>query len=302
MIADLFSLEIADIRFVISGDARLRVSPPPPVVYLPFLNKPDGARCSLTVRISLELRDMPDVKEMTKVFDSGESWSMYRHLGDYVITLSPTILDNRTVWMARISKDSADVIIYCSDILKMDIAGQTEVLNPVMYPLDQLLMIQILSQKGGTLIHAAGARLQDKGYIFPGRSGAGKSTISKQFAGKSPWELLSDDRVAVRKMDKSIMVYGTPWAGEAGMAENEGAALSGIFFLHKGSENMLTEISAGEAFERLMPVTSVPWYDARMMTNVLSFCEDIVSCTPSYDLFFKPDSEVVDILEKYASS
>ena len=187
-------------------------------------------------------------------------------------------------------------------MLKIKTPGGAELLNPVLYPLDQLLLIHILAQNDGALVHAAGMHFHDRGYIFPGRSGAGKSTISSQFAKRKHIGLLSDDRVAIRKINNKFMAYGTPWAGDAGIAENKGTILSGIFFLHQGSENVIKEISPGEAFERLMPVTSVPWYEEGMMTKVLSFCEDMVSCIPSFDMFFRPDSEIVDLLEEYASS
>jgi len=299
--ADLLNLEIADINFITRCNTEVTVHPPPPL-YLPFLNNAGAAKCSLTVRVTLDLQNMPDVKNMTKIFDSEESWSMYKHIDEYIMTLNPPVLDNQTVWMARISKNSTDVTVYCSDMLKVSAEGHTKVLNPLLYPLDQLLVIHILSQKDGALVHAAGVHFREKGYIFPGRSGAGKSTISNQFAGRKLWELLSDDRIAIRKMNNTFMAYGTPWAGEAGIAENKKTILSGIFFLHQGSENVIKEISPGEAFERLMPVTSVPWYDEGMMTGVLSLCEDMVSRIPSFDLFFRPDSEIVNLLEEYASA
>jgi hypothetical protein len=299
--ADLLSLEIADVNFVINCNNEVTVHTPPPV-YRPFLDNADAAKCSLIVRVTLELRDMPEVKNMTKIFDSGESWSMYRHLDEYILTLNPSVLDNQTVWMARISGSSADVTVYCSDMLKVSTEGRAKVLNPVLYPLDQLLLIHILAQKDGALVHAAGVHFHERGYVFLGRSGAGKSTISNQFAERKLWGLLSDDRIAIRKMNNTFMAYGTPWAGEAGIAENRGTTLSGLFFLRQGPENMIKEITPGEAFERLMPVTSVPWYDEAMMTKVLSFCEEMVARIPSFDLFFRPDTRIVDLMEEYAAA
>jgi len=37
------------------------------------------------------------------------------------------------------------------------------------------------------------------------------------------------------------------------------------------------------------------------MSNILSFCEDLVLHIPAYDLYFTPGIEVVDLLEKFVS-
>jgi hypothetical protein len=51
--------------------------------------------------------------------------------------------------------------------------------------------------------------------------------------------------------------------------------------------------------ERLLPVVSIPWYDKEKMMSILSFCEDLISNIPSYELYFKPDAEVVNVIERY---
>jgi hypothetical protein len=299
--AALMSMDIAGVNFNIScrDSVILRDFPP---IYQPFIKKTNSDSASITFNIRLELHDVPDTGNMKKIFDTDDSWSMYKHDNDYIIALNPPALKKQIVWLARFNESFSETVVYCSDLLKRETDSGIKVLSPVLYPLDQLLLIHILAQNQGALIHAAGIELRGNGYIFPGRSGAGKSTISSQFSKRRLFGLLSDDRIAVRKINNTFVAYGTPWAGEAGIAENKGATLSGIFFIHQGAENVIKEITRREAFERLMPVTSVPWYDEEIMTKVLSFCEDMVSGVAAYDLFFKPDSEIVDVLEKYLST
>ena len=64
---------------------------------------------------------------------------------------------------------------------------------------------------------------------------------------------------------------------------------------------MIRTIKPKEAMERLMPVTSIPWFDEKAMSAILSFCEELVFHVPAYELHFRPDSEVVDFLEKFVS-
>jgi hypothetical protein len=174
-------------------------------------------------------------------------------------------------------------------------------MNPIGYPLDQLLLMYALAGRGGACMHAAAVDVDGVGYLFPGRSGAGKSTIARSFTSRNR-ALLSDDRVVVRKIGDKFRCFGTPWAGDAGIAENRNLPLNGIFFIRHGNENRIETITPREAFERLMPVTSIPWYDDKVMPAVLSFCEDLVLHLPVYELHFKPGSEVVDFFEKFVSS
>ena len=51
--------------------------------------------------------------------------------------------------------------------------------NPFSYPLDELIIINLLCRKYGLLVHSCGFVYKDKGYLFIGSSGAGKSTMAR---------------------------------------------------------------------------------------------------------------------------
>ena len=99
--------------------------------------------------------------------------------------------------------------------------------NPVHYPLDQLLLMYTLAQREGALLHAAGVDIQGQGFIFPGKSGAGKSTLSRQLVVQKELEVLSDDRIVIRKIDGVFQAFGTPWPGDAGLPGPAAAAAHG---------------------------------------------------------------------------
>jgi hypothetical protein len=297
--ADLISLEIAGVHFVISCRDSLFLQEFPPI-YQSFL-KPISGNGSITIHLRVELHDIPDIGKMRKIFDTDQSWSMYIDQNEYVMTLNPPILKKQVVWLARFNEDFSKTVVYCSDRLLRETETGMRLQSPVLYPLDQLLLIHILAQNQGALIHAAGVVSHEKGYIFPGHSGAGKSTLMSKFVECQGFGLLSDDRIAVRKIDDLFMAYGTPWAGDAGIADNKSVPLAGIFFISHGSFNRIEEMEPRQALEKLMPVTSIPWYDKKMMTNVLSFCEGLISKVPAHTLFFKPDAEVVSLFEKFVA-
>lgn len=295
----LMNIEIAGVNFSIESRHEIRLEELP-ASYANFVRSDVSAHDIIKVR--LELNNIP-APEMTKIFDTDESWSMFVNNDEYFVALNPPVLNKRNVWLARFKKDFSETVIYCSEMLipanqRDDI---TKVINPLCYPLDQILLMYYLSQREGALVHCAGVDYNGRGYIFPGRSGAGKSTISRILAGRNRFTIISDDRMVVRKSGSVFSAFGTPWPGEEEIAENKNLPLSAIFFISQGISNRIEQITSREALERLLPVTSIPWYDADTMTEILAFCEDLTSHIPAYSLFFKPDAEIIDLLENFVS-
>jgi hypothetical protein len=247
------------------------------------------------ININVVIDDMPDTETMPVVFESGGPWSMLSDGDDYLLKFNPPAFDEPFM-LARFGCDFNDVTVYCKEEF---VKGQKMQSNPVRYPLDQILLMYFLSGRSGALVHAAGAVIDGCGYIFAGKSGAGKSTIARLFESRGGIGLLSDDRIIIRKTGDEFMVYGTPWPGEAGIAVNCCAPLSGIFFLDHRPFNEILRIGRGEALERLLPVTSIPWYDRRALSGVLSFCGELISHNPAYELGFKPDADAIDCIEEF---
>ncbi len=55
-------------------------------------------------------------------------------------------------------------------------------------------------------------------------------------------------------------------------------------------------ITATEAAEQLLPTTSIPWFDAGSMTGCLDTLDRIVANTPCFNLHFRPDRDVTDVI------
>jgi hypothetical protein len=290
--------EIAGITFVVTCDDAV-LSQNIPDAYKPFLIKEYPYKENFNINVIASPAYISQNGNLNKIFDSEESWSMFRDEEQYYIGFNSSNISGKIDCRADFSKNTKKANLYCTETQVQTVNGKTEVNNPFCYPLDQILLMYILSEQEGAIFHAAGINLNGKGYIFPGRSGAGKSTLSRQFASTKNAELLSDDRVIVRKTGDLFKIFGTPWPGEEGIAENKDAQLKGIFFISHGTENMAKDMKPVEALKRLMPVTSIPWFDRDVMPKILNFCEELVLNIPAYQLYFKPDTEVVKFLEEF---
>lgn len=297
---DFMSIEIAGILFSISCRYPITFSKLSPT-YRTFIEKTLQEKYDPGISVVFETDRIPDTSNMEKLFDSEKSWSLHTQGEEYFLGLNSPAFSNQPVWLACFDRTTDKITIYCGDLFVDRENNKTIVSSPLSYPLDQLLLMYILAGRGGALVHAAGIHMHKKGFIFPGRSGAGKTTLSRLFLGRDNIGMLSDDRVVARKIRGAFEVFGTPWAGDAGIAENAHFPLSGIFFIRHANKHMIKDIKPKEALEKLMPVTSIPWYDRNVMPEVLACCEELVSSVPTYEFSFSPDSEAVDFFEKFIS-
>jgi hypothetical protein len=125
--------------------------------------------------------------------------------------------------------------------------------NP--FALDCLLRVlyaTLLPHVGGMLIHGCGLRHAAIGVIFPGVSGAGKSTLARKAPDAD--DVLSDEIVAVRRMDDGWRVFGTPFWGDfaRGGISMRSWPLRTVAFLNQAREVAMTPITSSDATLRLL--------------------------------------------------
>jgi hypothetical protein len=295
-----YTLEIAGIRFSIlhPGSIEIRENDP---AYRSFFKRNKGTAEKADVHIELEYGRISVIEGMIKIFDSEQSWSMYKDINNYCLKLHASNPD-RPVLEAVMNRNCTDIHVFCGEEFIFVNNGREMFINPIRYPLDQLLLMYVLSHSRGAIVHAAGHAMNDKGFIFIGRSGAVKSTVSKLFSKKNRLQPLSDDRIIIRSIGNAFMAFGTPWPGEAGIAENKSCSLHGMFFLDHGNKNSIKQITPKETMDKMIPVTSIPWYDEEPMTDILRFCEDLVMHIPAYEFHFTPDDKAMEYFQAFVSS
>ena len=111
------------------------------------------------------------------------------------------------------------------------------------------------------LFHAAVVSYKDRGYMFLGKSGTGKSTHArlwlKHIAGT---DLLNDDNPVVRIYKESgncrTVVYGSPWSGKTPCYKNQEFVLGGFVMLSQAPYNKIARLRGVQAFAALVPCIS----------------------------------------------
>lgn len=304
-------LSIADVEIFIHSDHRLVHYPDPP--YYPFLT-PGASRGTRSPDIDVEALVAPArPNDSPALFDSDIAWRMQPEGDGYRVSFRR--LDGESIHTVLCSdRATTDVSIYVRQDAGYGALPGGGIFNPVHYPLDQVILMNHLAGRGGMITHAAAAVFGGKTLLFPGVSGAGKSTFSQRFIDAGLGDtLLSDDRVILRRARgagqgmvcgeagtgggaERIVAWGTPWPGDAMVARNEAAPLGAVLFLLQAEADAVEPITPGVAMRRLMPMISCPWYDPDRLPGVLETCARVVEGVPCYDLHFKREGEVAPLL------
>jgi hypothetical protein len=117
----------------------------------------------------------------------------------------------------------------------------------------RVLYATLLPRMGGMLIHGCGLRHAAVGVIFPGLSGAGKTTLARKAPDSD--DVLSDEIVAVRRLDDGWRVFGTPFWGDfarGGISMRSWSLRTLAFLAQSPQEVAMTPIMSSDATFRLL--------------------------------------------------
>jgi len=163
-----------------------------------------------------------------------------------------------------------------------------------------------LVQKGWLPLHAAAVVRHGFGFVFLGRSGAGKSTVARMAQGAAD-VILHDERIFLGGQTGVYELLATPpleWGGHTEVKrddEDQGAPLSAVFILKKDTRDFLVPVSRRvtaltlvEAFLEM----SNPWLsdqDIRRGTQVLA---EIARTIPGYELHFRKSPDFWKLIDE----
>jgi len=256
-----------------------------PGPYQSFLFSEPPGPISSNWRVGEDSRH-PDDARFVPTYTAG-AWKRGR-VGNRLLYRFHAGEDRPYLW-AEPTEDFSEVAIW------QDPAGRRQ-MPPMLHPVDRVLWMGGLAHQFGFIVHSCGWSCNGKALLFPGVSGAGKTTLCRQLMAAGQGNILSDDRVILKKEDQRIRACGTPWPGDAKQARNESAPLAALCFIEKSPDHYLLPIRSSEAFRRLLEAASVPWFSADLRDRVLPLLEQVVTTVPAFRLGFHPEPGVSDLL------
>lgn len=281
-------LSVANITIAVRcEDDRLQWSWEEPVSR--FLVSPRTPDLALDIHVGESpSMDSDPREEAPPAFDSGAVWQLFREADGYRIECTSESFGEGPYKTARFDES----------FTRGTITMQPHVahLNPLDYPLDEVLIANMLGRGRGVELHSCGViDRAGRGHLFVGVSGAGKTTTAHLWE-EAASGIVSDDRVIVREHEGAMWMFGTPWHGEAELSMPEGVPLAGVYLLVQAAANVLVPLSPADAVARLFRCAFPLFHDAASLDFTLSFLERLTLSVPVRELQFTRDRAVVDLV------
>lgn len=275
------NLKIADIVYSLQGEF-----PPENVseVYRRFVCEDRG---EISLRIFQGIPPFT-LKESELVYQSGTTWTLHHSKGRWVFTLRFPEEGESPQLLATFEPDFRKGEVY----IRSPVPSRESLLNPLGYPLGQVLTVCLLSLGQGVMFHACGVDDRGSGLLFLGNSSEGKSTMAQLWEEEST--VLNDDRIVVREKLGRFWMYGTPWHGSHTEVSPYGVPIDKVFFLQHGRQNSAMPKQGGEAVSMMLRRSFPPVWDKAGMDYTVDLCQRMAEATPCYQLDFVPNPSIVN--------
>lgn len=153
---------------------------------------------------------------------------------------------------------------------------------------------RILAKKG-ILLHSAGIVLNERAYLFVGRSGAGKTTLTRK-AHEASAGILSDDiNIVLPAEGEGFQAYPVPFAGDFGQTPDllspGGYPLAALCFLEQGGTATLEPLSKAAAAARLVSASPFVNTDPYQAPYLLEVAANLVRRVPVRKLISRREDD-----------
>jgi hypothetical protein len=236
-----------------------------------------------------QLKEKPQGNE---IFNSNANWKLYSYGGSFLFRFTSPALGPIPYREALFNSDFSTGKIH----LYRPVYPSGQPIDPLEYPLDELLVLNYLSRGRGVGIQACGVvNSQGHGYLFLDQTGAGKSATARPWIDQPhKFMVLADDRIILRRQEGILWMYSTPWQEDTRLALPARAPLKGVYFLRKGQKSELIPLSIADVVGRFLACSFPLSYNQESVNFIVSFFEGIPSKIRCFELRYLSDTEIID--------
>jgi len=238
----------------------------------------------------------PSIPEKLKnednlVFETNDEGKQLWHICSYkdgykVIAFNP-LLPDEIQQIAIISSTADNWEIYTE-------AHNNKVM-PLAYPMGPLIMYYLTVSQNAIMIHSSGIVDRDKGRLFSGFSGVGKSTMAGIWNTNGN-TIINDDRLFLSIENARVIMHNTPMFYED---EHRAHELNAIYLLKQTKENCIRRLTDAEAVSRFLAFCIQHGYNKEYLEHHLTTVFDIYNRIPIYELGFKPDADIIEFIRTH---
>ncbi len=277
-------LSIAGLNILLQSethDIRLDIG------YKNFIQK-EEVQVDITVNC-LPISGNPIPAEAEKIFSSADEqlnfYEIYRETDRLWFLVHDQQNQEQVQQYAELKADLRNWNIWAHDI-----EGGLQAMH---FPMGPILFHYATLTMDAVMMHASAIFDGEKGRMFSGFSGAGKSTMAGIWE-KSGCSVINDDRIIIRREGKEYFVYNTPMYYED---ENKKAPLDAIYLIRHSPENVIERLSGAAALTGVMAFSIQNNYDKRFVAHHLEFFSRLAKDVAIYRLGVVPTSEIIDFVK-----
>ena len=298
---DHLQLKIAGVRIDLRWDG---VAPAPECTwpfYQPFVEAAKvSGRGPVDTRLRVRCADPPTLGGARLVFDARPNcWRLTSSGDHYAFEVFSTKPPHTRRQLAVMSSDFRAGDVYVARERRA--AGSSWSLTRLMRPFGELLMVNLLGQGHGALLHALGVSDRGRGLLFVGASGTGKTTLSELYRAHGDVTILSDERVIVTRQGGQFWLSGTPWPGGGFMVSPDTVPLREIFFLEHGPRNAIIADTPLKLYALLFQQMFLAFWNRDALACAMALADDLVHALPAHRLSFVNDASVIEFLDAHAA-
>ncbi|MCC5934563.1 MAG: hypothetical protein JJU35_09940 [Balneolales bacterium] len=287
--------KVADVSFQLSADGRMKREPG--ICLQPYLTEvPETADVRIHVHDALPeslqfLQDLPSICDGN--LDGQSLWSVARHEDGFVIRTYQHFSPDDQRFVTVTNKTFTDFQCYP---LNYPVEDERYSVGPLSFPLLSLILYYQTLSFPMLFVHASAVCDGDKGRVFTGVSGVGKSTISNTWH-KAGYSLINDDRLMIRKNKEGRwIIHNTPMVYPQAPAS---VPLHSVFLLKQAPAYSLTPLRGAESVSRVLSNCIIQGFDRDFLQHHLRTVLDMLSETPVYEFGNLPEPGVIDFIRQY---
>lgn len=155
----------------------------------------------------------------------------------------------------------------------------------------------VIAPMQGIAIHSSVIVSDQRGILFLGESGTGKSTHTRLWRENIEGaRLLNDDSPIIRIVDGEVRVYGSPWSGKTPCYKNESYPIAGFCRLEQAPYNKIHRLPTIMAIGALLPsCPPIFAHDDYLQDMICGTLGDIIRHVPTYRLECLPDAAAAQL-------
>lgn len=155
----------------------------------------------------------------------------------------------------------------------------------------------VLSENSAIAIHSSVIVSRERGLLFLGESGTGKSTHTRLWRENIEGAtLLNDDSPIVRIVDGKAFVFGSPWSGKTPCYKNLSYPIAGFCRLSQAPHNLIRRLHPLAAIGALLPSCPPAFaHDDYLQDGICNTLGALLKQVGAYHLECLPDKAAAEL-------